>query len=195
MFKRVSKIVSAVVAMLSLLVAGGLAPVSAAAVNSDSSASAVVKDQINPKVTQINASIAINYIPGYGVAVWSAPGNGHVLPGKSLLTGTTWKVYQVATFTNGYAWYNLGGNQWISAQYAGDPVLSHNTEMALNTVKTVNYVPGYGIAVWTYPEYGKIMPGKILKHGTRWRVYGEMNTGRLWYDLGGQQWIQAQYTK
>lgn len=69
------------------------------------------------------------------------------------------------------------------------------TEITTSKVATINYVPGYSIAVWTSPNNGTRVPGKMLKHGTAWRVVGTLNNGELWYDLGGHQWIQARYTK
>jgi hypothetical protein len=147
------------------------------------------------QATPLSATIDINYVPGYGVAVWTAPVGGHTIPGKLLMTGTKWKTVRT-TKVNGTDWYDLGGNQWIAAPYAhvyGAP--NSTTEVATSKVATINYVPGYSIAVWTSPNNGTRVPGKMLKHGTAWRVVGTLNNGELWYDLGGHQWIQARYTK
>lgn len=71
---------------------------------------------------------------------------------------------------------------------------AHHAQAATNVVK-INYVPGYGIAVWNNYEGGKIT-GQILKHGSSWKVIktAKDSQGNTWYDLGANQWIMAKYT-
>lgn len=68
-------------------------------------------------------------------------------------------------------------------------------QAATNDVVTVKYTPGYGIAVWTNYEGGHTT-GQTLKHGTAWKVVSNAkdSKGNTWYELGRNQWIQAQYT-
>ena len=62
-------------------------------------------------------------------------------------------------------------------------------------VVTINYVPGYSIAVWNNYQNGHIT-GNFLKHGTSYKVFATVNDaqGNTWYNLGGDQWIMAKYT-
>lgn len=73
---------------------------------------------------------------------------------------------------------------------------AHTTVQAASTdVVTVKYTPGYGIAVWNNYEGGHTT-GQTLKHGTAWKVISTVkdSKGTTWYELGSNQWIQAQYT-
>lgn len=66
---------------------------------------------------------------------------------------------------------------------------------SFNGVAKISYVPGYGIAVWTSPKDGKVITNKILKHGSSWKLFGKTSVnGQIWYNVGGNQWIQAKYT-
>lgn len=144
------------------------------------------------KIEAYKGIVKIYYVPGYGIAIWRNPGQNPL--SKKLAHGTSWLVFAKTT-VNGQTWYNLGGDQWISGQYAYPIGTNSSTEVMKKKVVTINYVPGYGISVWTSPYSGKKIPGKILKHGTKWQTYGSVDKGELWYDLGGNQWIQARYTK
>ena len=74
---------------------------------------------------------------------------------------------------------------------------SNNTVDAAEVggVVTVNYVPGYGIALWNSPKANHQFLGRYLAHGTAWKVTGkQVVNGKTWYNLGGNQWIEGQYT-
>ncbi|MCT7689076.1 MAG: C40 family peptidase [Lactobacillus crispatus] len=62
-------------------------------------------------------AVKINYVPGYGIAVWNNYNNPELIAGKKLAHGTAWRVFAQATDSNGELWYNLGGAQWIMAKY------------------------------------------------------------------------------
>ncbi|MCH3905135.1 MAG: C40 family peptidase [Lactobacillus sp.] len=70
-----------------------------------------------------------------------------------------------------------------------------NVQAATNNTVTINYVSGYGIAVWNNYEGGHTT-GKYLQHGTSWKVFKTVkdSQGNTWYNLGGNQWIMAKYT-
>ena len=130
-------------------------------------------------------AVKINYVPGYGIAVWNNYNNPELIAGKKLAHGTAWRVFAQATDSNGELWYNLGGAQWIMAKYTVDASSSDSSTSKVSqprvSVATVNYVPGYGIAVWNNynnPE----LTGKILPHGSSWRVFAEAtdSNGELW---------------
>lgn len=76
-------------------------------------------DTVQAPVINPNArgTVKIHYVPGYGIAVWTAPGKSTAIKGKTLKHGTSWK-YFATTSIDGTTWYNLGGNQWVSGEWA-----------------------------------------------------------------------------
>lgn len=66
------------------------------------------------QVTAKSGVLTINSKPDYGVPVWRVPGQDQIL-GKFLKDGSSWRYFRVAN-VNGQTWYDLGGNQWISAK-------------------------------------------------------------------------------
>lgn len=66
------------------------------------------------QVTAKSGVLTINSKPDYGVAVWRVPGQDQI-SGKFLKDGSSWRYFRVAN-VNGQTWYDLGGNQWISAK-------------------------------------------------------------------------------
>ena len=69
---------------------------------------------IMAKYTAKSGVLTINSKPDYGVAVWRVPGQDQI-SGKFLKDGSSWRYFRVAN-VNGQTWYDLGGNQWISAK-------------------------------------------------------------------------------
>lgn len=59
----------------------------------------------------------------------------------------------------------------------------------------INYVPGYGINIWDNYNGGHFT-GQRAQHGTTWNVLDQKTDkkGRVWYQVGQNQWIMAQYT-
>ena len=66
------------------------------------------------QVTAKSGVLTINSKPDYGVPVWRVPGQDQI-SGKFLKDGSSWRYFRVAN-VNGQTWYDLGGNQWISAK-------------------------------------------------------------------------------
>lgn len=66
----------------------------------------------------VKGMITINYVPGYSVNVYSSPMvSSASWTSKQLKHGTKWEVFMKTTI-NGTTFYNVGGNQWINAEYA-----------------------------------------------------------------------------
>lgn len=105
------------------------------------------------------------------------------------------------TYAAGEYWYNLGGNQWIEGQYTnidtgtvGVPAVNSNGA-SNSKVVTIKYVPNYGIALWNGYGASRQYAGRTLMNATSWAVFGEKYVdGGFWYNLGGNQWIEGQYT-
>ncbi|WEV50890.1 C40 family peptidase [Lactobacillus sp. ESL0731] len=72
--------------------------------------------------------------------------------------------------------------------------MTSNVAAATNKV-TVNYVPGYGINIWNSYE-NPTFTGQRVQHGTVVNVIDSETDakGNVWYEIGPDQWIQAQYT-
>jgi hypothetical protein len=123
-----------------------------------------------------------------GVVKTSYDADGKIVARDPLPAGSRWQIFAVATYPNGDTWYHLGGNQWVKAN---DGVLSTNQDKA--QVGVINYVPGYGVAVWTKPG-AKLVPKVKLAHNTAWRVFGKTTyKGQTWCHLGGDQWVSAEH--
>lgn len=66
------------------------------------------------QITAKSGVLTINSKPDYGVAVWRVPGQDQI-SGKFLKDGSSWRYFRVAN-VQGQTWYDLGGNQWVSAK-------------------------------------------------------------------------------
>lgn len=65
----------------------------------------------------VSGTITINYVPGYSINVYSSPLiSSASWTGNQLKHGTKWEVF-LKTTVNGKTFYNVGGNQWVNAEY------------------------------------------------------------------------------
>lgn len=116
---------------------------------------------------------------------------------RKLAKGTNWKVFKVATDGEGHVFYNVGGSQYVSANDVKMSGTSNDT-LAFKGVASIKYVPGYSIQVWgkNLTNQAKNANGsrKMLKNGTSWKVFGmTSHNGHVYYNLGGNQYIDASY--
>lgn len=131
-------------------------------------------------LTKPAAVYYIDYVPGYGVTVYNAPGGKST--GKNLKHGTGWKASKIKTY-NGADWVQLGTNQWIQVAY---------TSTVKPATRYVNYVAGYSITVYNAPG-GKSI-NKPVKHGTKLTVFQSVNkNGLAWTNIGHNEWVQSKY--
>lgn len=82
--------------------------------------------------------VTINYVPGYGIAIWDNPDNPHLKNDNKLQHATSWKVFQTAYDNQGNKWYDLGGGQWIEAKWTKAGLNSVNPYVAFNQVVSQN---------------------------------------------------------
>jgi hypothetical protein len=69
--------------------------------------------------------LKVTYVKGYGIQVWTKDGKmvasdakgAKAGDKKKLQDGTSWKVFGPAVTVNGHKMYNVGGNQYVDAQY------------------------------------------------------------------------------
>ena len=137
----------------------------------------------------------IDYVPGYNVREYSYPGNDWT--GNQVKHGTAVKVTKRAVFQNGEEWYKLGDGNWVKSQYVKVGKNPGNAVDARGVV-TVNYIPGYGIAVYKEagkPELVKVNgKAKRLPHGTAWKSFKKQKVnGITYYNVGGNQWVDGRY--
>lgn len=154
------------------------------------------------KATPYNAALTVDYVPGYGIAIWTSPVSKTVVKlsngkTKTLKDGTKWKVFNKINI-NGKTWYHLGGNQWLQGEYlTGNEPIPPMEKVSYDM--RINYVPGYSVAVFDgvgpnrkpVKVNGKV---KTLKHGTWWHASGMIRTkNELWFNFGGNQWVESKY--
>ncbi|WP_455768570.1 aggregation-promoting factor [Lactobacillus mulieris] len=81
--------------------------------------------------------VTVNYVPGYGIAVWNNPDNPQ-FTGQRLADGTSWKVIQTAYSSTGEKWYDLGLNQWVPAKYVVSGYSKYTSNTSASTVAQSN---------------------------------------------------------
>ncbi|KRM72436.1 SLAP domain-containing protein [Lacticaseibacillus brantae] len=159
---------------------------------------------VKPVVTSASVAakgvVTINYVKGYGVALWNSPdANRKPVANRTLATGSAWKYFATKT-VNGQLWYQLGNNQWVSGKYAiektvSTPAPETPSYQPVTGTATIRYVKGYGVALWTnYTAAKKVITGRKLLDGTKWHVTQVAGIGsQVWYNLGGNQWVDGRY--
>lgn len=149
-----------------------------------------------PTEYEFNLSQAyIDYVPGYNVREYGYPGDEWT--GKQIKHGTSVSVTKRAVFQNGEEWYKLGDGNWVKKQYvkAGQ---NPNEAVEARGVVTVNYVPGYGIAVYKEPGKSALVQvngkPKRLAHGTSWKSFKKQIVNNVtYYNVGGNQWVNGNF--
>ncbi|BDR58990.1 hypothetical protein [Xylocopilactobacillus apicola] len=158
---------------------------------------------VGPTITPENGIVYVNYVPGYGVNVWKSSntkdGAEALADGslRKLQHGTAWKYDQVATYADGSTWYRVGKNQWIQGEYASKTAVVAPSSWSITDIEgvgTINYVPGYGVNLWTSPD--QTTWTRKLDHGTAWKYFKiARKDGVTMYNLGGNQWVDGTYFK
>ncbi|MGX4763056.1 hypothetical protein [Holzapfeliella sp. JNUCC 72] len=141
----------------------------------------------NVQAASKGENVAVNYVPGYGIAVW----NGYIegsLTGQYLSHGTTWRVTNTATDTSGNLWYDLGVNQWIDSRYTQNAVaVSQAAEQTSNqgTFKLSFYDPKVLGSNMGYSGVAANL--SVFPKGTKLKI--TLSDGTVWYrtvnDTGG----------
>lgn len=124
---------------------------------------------------------------------------GYQFPADSL-----WRLFMVITLTNGDVWYNLGGEQWLSAQQTtrrahqfinlGLPAPDTWHPEKFVRLGTVDYVPGKAVSIYKEPygeTAGQLKDGESLE--IRGRVVDDQHL--VWYQIGPDAYINARYVR
>lgn len=124
---------------------------------------------------------------------------GYQFPADSL-----WRLFMIITLTDGSVWYNLGGNQWLSAtettrrdHQLAHPALAQKRAWhpeAFARIGSVDYVPGAAVSIYTEP-YGET--AGQLDHGEPLDIRGRVVDDQqlVWYQIGPEAYINARYVR
>ncbi|WP_347283912.1 C40 family peptidase [Lactobacillus taiwanensis] len=92
----------------------GIATLSAAKLNALSFNNTAQASTVQAPAQEIGV-VKVNSKTGENVAVWNSYEDNKQQTGKYLPHESTWKTYKKVKNVKGETWYNLGGDQWISA--------------------------------------------------------------------------------
>ena len=142
----------------------------------------LAKHRVTAKaITTVTASNATLYSPIDGK---------QFATNRTLPRGSSWKTFEAYQDEGGTIWYNVGG--WVKST----ETTNHDAQTAnYPAIAKINYVPGYGIRVWTQSGDSLEITARTLPHGSRWQVFGAKQLGgKTFYNVGGKEWIDASYT-
>ncbi|QNQ80091.1 C39 family peptidase [Lactobacillus sp. PV034] len=180
----------------------------------DSITNATTEKSTNSSAQVINQNqvVRIQYSGKGQVAVWDNYQAPHSIT-KYLPKNTSWKSFKVATLDDKHQWYNLGGNQWVDSNYAVVQTRSsamkvtknqdapNSTEKIQNAtpenkVITINYSGKGKVAIWSNFDQNKKIKQYVAPN-TNWVINKKATdiNGKIWYDLGANQWLDSQYAR
>ncbi|MDT6980265.1 MucBP domain-containing protein [Levilactobacillus zymae] len=135
-------------------------------------------------------------------AVYDLPAGqayGYQFPAQSL-----WRLFAIITLTDQSVWYNLGGNQWLSAQdtqrhehrerHLEIPRVTQLTGQDVQLTGTVDYIPHGTVMIYREPYgeiAGQLANGELLE--IRRRVVDDQQL--RWYQIGPAAYINARYVR
>ena len=158
----------------------------------------------NSHVQAATTAVTINYVPGYGIAVWSNYQGGHTT-GQYLKHGNSYKVIATATDAQGNTWYDLGLNQWIMAKYtidsakvatASTQAISSSEQAAKNwianresggsyTARNGQYVGKYQLsASYLHGDYSAANQERVADNYVKSRYGSWVNAKNFWLSHG-----------
>ena len=123
----------------------GIATLSAAKLNSLSFNGTAQASTIQAPSKQIGV-VKVNAKNGQSVAVWNSYEDGRQQTGKYLPHESSWKTYKKVKTVKGETWYNLGGDQWISADEAQEEAPIELTADLSAVKAAVSQVPAANVA-------------------------------------------------
>ncbi len=170
---------------------------------------------VNRKVNVLSVNNAgvdkvVNFVPGYGVMVWSATDNAVNATSDFVQHGTTVKTFDTKT-VDGVSYTRINkanSNQWVQSKYfdanANNAPQTNNNDNNTNTdsnketpfesTLTINYVPGYRV----FLRDGQAnMQQQSVAHGESFKVWAKKTVGNhTYYRIGTDaQWIEDTYAQ
>lgn len=153
----------------------------------------------------------VNYVPGYGVNLWSEL-NGQVsFNGVRVLHGNKVTLTGASKVVNGVTYYevksaegvNVPANSWIQAQFV-DGSYTQTAAKPASSTSSSDETKVSGVLTVSYNGKGKVRlvnskgayQNQYVAKNTKWKVFAKKTiNGKTYYRIGTQnQWIPAQYS-
>lgn len=133
----------------------------------------------------------VNYIPGEGIPVYTAPNGGQT--GEYLPTGSEWTIQGSSYDPKVGTWFKVGDSQWVNADFMvnkSDHVYDNGVALEYNAVIRTT------AATTVYMIPGGYTTSQILPTNTDWQTsqVTTIHDGTTWYNVGMNQWIPATTT-
>ncbi len=127
-------------------------------------------------------NITIKYEPGYGIDSVTATGWGYKDSRNKFKHGTSWHSNGIAMI-DGRAYYLVGPNEYVPQQFTDQQYIA-----------TINYTDGYGIDAVNSDGVG-VGGRETFVAGSQWKAdYVKEINGRLYYQVGPDQFIDSDFT-
>lgn len=123
----------------------GIATLSAAKLNALSFNNTAQASTVQAPAQEIGV-VKVNSKTGESVAVWNSYEDNKQQTGKYLPHESTWKTYKKVKNVKGETWYNLGGDQWISADDVQEEAPIAVTADLTAVKAAVSQVPAVNVA-------------------------------------------------
>lgn len=123
----------------------GIATLSAAKLNALSFNNTAQASTVQAPAQEIGV-VKVNSKTGGSVAVWNSYEDNKQQTGKYLPHESTWKTYKKVKNVKGETWYNLGGDQWISADDVQEEAPIAVTADLTAVKAAVSQVPAVNVA-------------------------------------------------
>ncbi|MGX4644618.1 immunoglobulin-like domain-containing protein [Holzapfeliella sp. JNUCC 80] len=178
-------------------------------VNSQGKTTSVTRKVTVLPVNGLGKDQVVNFVPGYGVMVWSATDNAVNATSDFVQHGTTVKTFDTKT-VDGVSYTRINkanSNQWVQSKYFdananNAPQTNNNTntntdsnqETPFESTLTINYVPGYRV----FLRDGQAnMQQQSVAHGESFKVWAKKTVGNhTYYRIGTDaQWIEDTYAQ
>ncbi|MDF7671914.1 C40 family peptidase [Lactobacillus sp. ESL0701] len=111
----------------------------ALAVTGIATVNAVNANSTTSSVEAATEKVKVNYVPGYGVNIWSSYKNPS-FTGQKVQHGTVVNVLKSKNDAKGNTWYKIGPGQWIESQYtvkADSPVKREHVATSTKQAKEI----------------------------------------------------------
>ena len=137
-------------------------------------------------------TIRIAYAPTSGTTLWNGYGNKKSDTGKKLTNGSSWKFSEKVIDTNGDAWYQIGGNQWVSGAYAK----VYNATLSQTSAEV--WDPNFAAlkvtkasAIYTDSNYNKAGKNHVAAGSILQVTSTVLDGNTIWYELSDSGWLPS----
>jgi len=150
-------------------------------------------DEASTSTAINNTGVAtISYAPSTGADLWQGYGDKKVATGQKLANGSQWNFSQKVIDSNGDAWYQVGGNQWISGGYT--KINNYSFDEAAAGTWDPNFAAlrvTQNTSIYYDSKYSAVAQGQI-NAGTLVEVASTVQEGNtIWYELSNGGWLPS----